>query len=162
MARISAAARAEKAEWIDSQIFELFLDKGFNALTFRNISLKTGMSMSSLQPYHTTHTFGNALVGRAFPYFTSKIDFSSLEAFERSWLTAIDDQGFRNIIFLLISHISEGEGVNELAKNGIRRLLDMVNEHLGQDGLDALDTLMGKLVLQTALTHEPIRQPVAS
>ncbi|QIZ76927.1 hypothetical protein [Ferrimonas lipolytica] len=158
MARITAAARAEKEEWINSQIFELFLEKGFNSLTFRNISLKTGLSMSSLQPYHTTKTFGNALIGRAFPYFTSKLDFSSIEKFEETWINAIEDAGFRNIVFLLISHISEGHGVTEIASSGLKRLTSMVEEQLGKEGLKSLDAMMGKLVIETALIYSPIKQ----
>ncbi|PSU36224.1 hypothetical protein [Photobacterium lutimaris] len=152
MARISAKERQEKLEFINQKIFELFLREGFGSLTFYNIAEETGIRQSTLQSYHKTHTIPEALTGKVAPYFMSKLDMSNLSAFRDSWMTALNDSGFRNILSLLVGHITTADNLGELAGKGLLGLIAAIEAELGEEGRKSLNELMGLSVIEIALS----------
>jgi len=159
MARISKQERQKKLEFINEQIWNLFLEKGWSEITYYNVSLKTGMRQSSLQAYHkNANSFGEALKGRAFPYFMDKIELTSIEVLEQSWNNGLKDAGFRNIIWLLIGHVTESEQINTFAHKGLLRLLALVRNELGDDGYATIEKLIGRTAIEMALTYKTIKE----
>ncbi|UJF17840.1 hypothetical protein L0B53_12470 [Vibrio sp. SS-MA-C1-2] len=158
MARITKEQRQQKYEFINQSIWELFLEKGWGQVTYHQVSLKTGIRQSSLQSYHkSVSSFGDALKGRAFPYFLSHLDLSSCEVLDKSWTIALKDPGFRHIIWLLIGHISESKEINELAYQGLSKLLMKVSEELGEEGYQTIEKMIGRTAIDMAFNHKLIK-----
>lgn len=151
MARITKEERVKREEMINEAIFELFLDEGYGSLSMKNVAKRAGVRQSTLQSYHSLDTLHNALIGRVSPYFFSKISLDSVDDLQASWKCALEDNGFRNILSLLVGHIAESEKVGALAYKGLMGLMDSVNTNLGEDGTETLYNLMGRSVIQIAL-----------
>ncbi|MCY9853987.1 hypothetical protein [Vibrio mediterranei] len=151
MPRISKAEMEAKRELINGEIFNLFLEEGFDAINMYNVSMRTGIRQSTLQTYHKADTLHTALTGKVAPYFFSKLNMETVEDFETSWLKAIDDSGFCNILTLLVGHITTSEKVGVLAYKGLMGLINAVEMSLGEDGRKSLNGLIGRSVIEIAM-----------
>lgn len=158
MAKITAAERAEKLEFINQTIFELFLEQGWHAVNFPNIAKRTNMSASTIQSYHKADTFGEALIGRSFPYFIAQLDLSSLTRFEATWSLAMEDKGFCNIIMLLMNDTFL-QSANNATIGGMDRFLNYVESELGKPGTELVECLLGRLLIKLTTGKGEILKP---
>lgn len=147
MARISREERQRKLEELNEGIWQLFLEQGYDALTFYNIAHYVNWRQSTIQSYHKSETLVSAIRGRIEPYFLGKLDLSSLESLEQSWLSSLHDNGFVNIIRFLINLNCNDRSMVELTAYGVRRLEEVSQESLGNDGLELMQKLMGLSVM---------------
>lgn len=151
MPRISKAEMEAKRELINTEVFNLFLEEGFDAINMYNVSIRTGIRQSTLQTYHKADTLHTALTGRVAPYFFAKLNMESLEDFEKSWIDALNDSGFCNILTLLVGHIAASEKVGNLPYKGLMGLIDAVDGSLGKEGKELLYKLMGFSMIEIAI-----------
>ncbi|NOH78725.1 hypothetical protein F0231_03110 [Vibrio sp. RE86] len=150
MARISREERQRKLEQLNDGIWQLFLEQGYDALTFYNIAHYVNWRQSTIQSYHKSETLVTAIRGRIEPYFLGKLNFDSLCSLEQSWVESLEDNGFVNIIRFLINLNCSDPFMVDLTGYGVRRLEEVVAQSLGDDGLVLLQKLMGLSVMKIA------------
>lgn len=150
MARISREERQRKLEELNEGIWQLFLEQGYDALTFYNIAHYVNWRQSTIQSYHKSETLISAVRGRIEPYFIGKLDLTSTGSLEQSWSKGLEDKGFVNIIRFLINLNCSDPFIVELTAYGVKRLEDISYEALGEDGLNLMQKLMGLSVMKIA------------
>lgn len=148
MARISREERQRKLEELNEGIWQLFLNKGYDALTFYNIAHYVNWKQSTIQSYHKSETLVSAVRGRIEPYFLGKLDLSSLDSLEASWLKSLEDSGFVNIIRFLINLNCNDSSMIALTAYGVKRLEEVSYGALGSEGLALMQKLMGLSVMK--------------
>ncbi|WP_394245311.1 hypothetical protein [Vibrio astriarenae] len=150
MARISKEERQRKLEELNEGIWQLFLERGYDALTFYNIAHYVNWRQSTIQSYHRSDTLVTAVRGRIEPYFIGKLNFASLESLEATWMDSLKDSGFVNIIRFLINLNCNDKFIVDLTAFGVKRLEEISTESLGLEGLALMQKLMGLSVMAIA------------
>lgn len=147
MARITQQQKEENLSKFNKIIIDIFLNEGWHAVTYDNIAKIAGVRKSTLQGYYETHRdFGNAMKGQIFPVFIKHLDFSSRDRIIESWISALEDRVFRNILTMMISNASS-DTPNEMTVIGVGNLQKLFVQQLGQEGSDILERLLGKTVM---------------
>lgn len=156
MGRLTSEEKASRMATYDDIVWDIFIDKGWDGVTYKNIADEIGIAQSSLQSYYkTSQDFGEALNGRVLPYFMArnKLD-GTLTQFEESWEYAlINDKGFKHIIFLLLGHIADPRGIDKLALYTLHNLMGLVETKFGSEGSYSLERLFGYSLLKNALNN---------
>ncbi len=146
MAKISAEEKHRKKAEFDAHIYDIFINEGWDAVTYERMAKDFGTRKSSIQRYYGKRLdFGNALQGKILPIILPLLDFSDKEAFIASWLLALDNQTFREVNKLLIENAT-GSGVG--GWQGVNRLLHIMRNTMSDNDADAaITTCLGKSVL---------------
>ena len=149
MARITLEQRKENTEKFDAIIVKLFLENGWNSVTYDNIAKVAGVRKSTLQGYYPSNKdFGNALKGRIFPIFISHLDFTDEQRLIDSWNVALDVKEFRMVISMFIANSASLEP-SSLTLKGMQGLITLFSDHLGLERATAVaEILLGKTVMK--------------
>lgn len=154
MGRLTAVEKASRMDAYNIIVWKMFLNDGWDGVTYKNVADKVGIAQSSLQSYYkTSKDFGIALEGKVFPYFMSKNKLDgTLTQFEDSWEYAFtNDSGFRHIVFLLTGHITDSREIHKQSILTLHSLMGTVEAKFGSDGTRALERLFGYSALKKAL-----------
>lgn len=157
MGRLTTEEKSSRMGTYNVLVWEMFLNDGWDGVTYKNIADKIGIAQSSLQSYYkTSKDFGDALRGKVLPYFMSKNKLDgTLEEFEESWEYAfINDSGFKHIVFLLAGHIIDPREINKLALVSLHHLMGVVEAKFGSEGTRSLERLFGYSLLRNALNNK--------
>lgn len=104
MARITQAQRKANKEQYDADIYQLFLDIGWDKLTYERVSKHLGVKKSTLQSYYPSkHDFFLIWEGKHLPLFYERADFSSKAALLSSWQSMLEDEFLSVLIRYAVS-----------------------------------------------------------
>ncbi|MFH0287977.1 hypothetical protein ACGRSR_09985 [Vibrio owensii] len=132
MARITQEERKKNKEKYDELIFKLFVEEGWESVTLDRVSKILNIRKSTLQGYYPEKMdFMRALEGKVYPEIIGSLDFSSSNAFVKSWATMlVSNRVFKQAISMILINVLKIEGtpgprlqrpiiriINELAKN---------------------------------------------
>ena len=148
MARITQEQKEDNLKKYNQIIVDLFLTEGWQAVTYDNIAKIAGVRKSTLQGYYETNKdFGQALRGKIFPIFAKFLDLTSKDNLITSWNDALNQKQFRLIINMFIAN-SAAEIPSDMTIMGVKNLIIMFNEALGEDSREIVELLLGKTVLK--------------
>ncbi|PKF49740.1 TetR/AcrR family transcriptional regulator [Enterovibrio nigricans] len=112
-------------------IVDIFMENGWDAVTYGSIAKRTGLSRSGIQRIvPTKESMITAFQGQLFAYVTNKIDASSDESIRQSWRNALLEAQFANCIRYLIGAISSDEEGRYKAAMGFQKLCSLYGEKL--------------------------------
>ncbi|ROS01861.1 TetR family transcriptional regulator [Sinobacterium caligoides] len=156
MARKSAAEAALTKQKIADTIVALTVKEGFDSVSYTRLSRETGVSRSGIaNHFPDKRSMIEAFQGQIFGIFTKYLDLSSRESFMASWLKALSHDEFRNILLLIFIHMgtSINGDMNLKAVNGVNRLMGFIEGSLGDEGIEVLELLLGKTLLNVVLRN---------
>lgn len=150
MARISKAQWEENFAAYNSIILDIFLNEGWDNVTYDRLSKETGLRKSTLQGYYASNSdFEVATQGKIFPIIRQNLDFSSKEALVNSWKNAMGSSNhFRMIMrkFIMQAH---KKGADGNGRNGVITLTNLISEKLpNEDSLALIQLLFGLTVTE--------------
>ena len=146
MAKITAQEKERKKAILDAHIYEVFINEGWDALSYERIAKDFGTRKSSIQRYYEKRLdFGIALQGKIFPIIVDLLDFTDEARFIASWVKALENQTFREVNKLLIENAT-GSGTG--GRIGVSKLLNKMKATMSNDEANAaLKTCLGESVL---------------
>lgn len=148
MAKITAEQRLKKKNELDEIVLSIFWEHGWSAISYALVAEKYGCSRGAIQRYYPAHSdFSQALNGKVLPLILEKLDWSSSQEFYCSWVEQLqaDDQRFRRVMELLLNNALQGKS-SDMAKIGVSRLLQMIEERFGDKELGK--SLFGETFLE--------------
>ncbi|NRB41018.1 MAG: hypothetical protein HRU20_21530 [Pseudomonadales bacterium] len=108
---------------ISEAIVNTFLEEGWQAVDYRALQDRTKMSLGAIQRYYPTKdTFQDAFQGAVRDYIAKKVDLSSQDKLEKSWMAAFKDPKFRMVIAYLFSVPARTPEVKEKTLKRIEEL----------------------------------------
>lgn len=138
MARITAEEKARKQEELNNIILDIFWNEGLHAVTYTEIAKRFGTTKSAIQRYFpSSDHFPLAWQGKIGPIMMEKLDWSSQEAFVKSWMSALSDEEdirFRRIMELLFSETSKPAS-SQPTKIGVDRFTQQINQAFGDESV---------------------------
>lgn len=139
MARITKAKWEENFANYNAIILRIFLNEGWDHVTYDRLSKETGLRKSTLQGYYPSNTdFEVALKGKVFPIIAQHLDFESKEALIASWQSAMKDTQFRMVMRMFVMHAYK-KGADGSGRQGVLGLGKLIADKLPED--DALETI---------------------
>ncbi len=148
MARITASEKAANKLRLDKLITTVFLDEGWEAVTYDRISKEADIRKSTLQGYYPSRAdFGEALRGKVLPVFMEYLDFTSREAFIHSWTEALKFKKFRLILNMMIITATQNHS-SEMAVKGLANFIQHVLKQIGQEAYQDIELLIGRTVIR--------------
>ncbi|GAL15399.1 transcriptional regulator LuxT [Vibrio astriarenae] len=139
MARITKAKWEENFANYNAIILRIFLNEGWDHVTYDRLSKETGLRKSTLQGYYPSNTdFEVALKGKVFPIIAQHLDFESKEALIASWQSAMTDTQFRMVMRMFVMHAYK-KGADGSGRQGVLGLGKLIADKLPKD--DALETI---------------------
>ncbi|MEL0608928.1 hypothetical protein [Vibrio echinoideorum] len=150
MARISKAQWEENFASYNAIILEIFLNEGWDNVTYDRLSKETGLRKSTLQGYYPSNAdFESAIQGKVFPIILRHLDFSSREQLIDSWKTSMSSSNqFRMIMRMFIMHAHK-KGADGNGRNGVITLTKLISERLpNEDSLALIQLLFGLTVTE--------------
>lgn len=148
MSRITKTQKLENQKHYDEIVLNLFLAEGHEALTYARIAQEIGISLTTLQGYYpTTRAIRSILHQPMLSIVIESLDFSSEEAFLKSWQNALDNEPFRYVIKLMFFHASQVKNPEEfnISSDGVFR--DKMLESFGTDSIRIIETVVGRSML---------------
>ena len=147
MARISREQREQNLANYNEIILQIFLNEGWEYITYDRLSRDTGLRKSTLQGYYPTNQhFEVAIRGKIFPIIIHHLDFTDRNALFSSWKEAMKNTQFRMVMrmFVMQSYKSGGDGSSRL---GVIKLGQLIAHHLpNHDPLTLIRELFGLTV----------------
>ncbi|MDD9194460.1 TetR/AcrR family transcriptional regulator [Aliivibrio sp. S3MY1] len=147
MARITTEERERKKAQYDALILSIFLEEGWDAITYDRLAKDLGIGKSSVQRYYENRMlFATALQGKLMPMALRRLDMTSKEAFIDSWELAInDDQDhvFREIVRMLMTNILH-VGTSKATAMAVNRLISVLSTSIGEnEAVEAVKASLG-------------------
>jgi AcrR family transcriptional regulator len=122
---------------IHQAIIDIFMDKGWEAISYGSIAKHTGLSRGGVQRIvPSKDAMMGAFQGQVNEFVYTQLDFSDEASLTNSWLAALDNAQFRNCIKFFIGSVSHESSAKELAKNGFENFASKV-------GKDKIQSLIG-------------------
>lgn len=149
MARISKAQWEENFASYNAIILEIFLNEGWDNVTYDRLSKETGLRKSTLQGYYASNSdFEVAIKGKVFPIILKHLDFSSRAQLIVSWKQAMSSNQFRMIMRLIIMHAHK-KGADGNGRLGVIGLTKLISDKLpDEDALELVQLLFGLTVTE--------------
>lgn len=120
---------------IHQAIIDIFMEKGWEAISYGSIAKYTGLSRGGVQRIvPNKDAMMGAFQGQVTEFVSEQLDFSSETSLTDSWVTALDNLQFRNCIKFFISSISNESPGKEIAKKGF----ESFSEKVGQEKMQSL------------------------
>lgn len=150
MARITAEERAQKKQKLDDMIMTIFMNEGWNSVTYDRLAKEFNVRKSSIQAYYPhSIMFATALQGKLFPLITPLLDFTTKEAFILSWSKAYRDETqsvFKDVMEMLLDNILK-DGTSPYSKGAVLKLQQMLSKNTGeQEAEAAMKIIFGEMV----------------
>lgn len=154
MARITQQQKAENLARYNSIILELFLNEGWDSVTYDRLAKETGLRKSTLQGYYPSNKdFAQAMQGKVMPIVIEQLDFSSPQAFVDSWMTGLEQKQFSMIIRMFVSNSTKPQP-SEFSQRGILGLKQLIASHLPDESADEiLEAVLGKSVMSLLFSN---------
>ncbi len=149
MARISREQHEQNFVSYNQLILQIFLNEGWEHITYDRLSKETGLRKSTLQGYYpTSQHFELAIKGKVFPIMMHHLDFSSKDTLLDSWKRAMQDTQFRMVMrmFVMQAYKIGGDSSSRL---GIINLGQLVAHYIpNHDPLTIIRELFGLTVTE--------------
>ena len=114
---------------IHQAIIDIFMEKGWEAISYGSIAKHTGLSRGGVQRIvPNKDAMMGAFQGQVTEYVSEQLDFSDEVTLTNSWMNALDNLQFRNCIKFFISAISTESPGKALAKKGFESFSEKVGE----------------------------------
>ncbi|MGR5320479.1 TetR/AcrR family transcriptional regulator [Vibrio jasicida] len=151
MARITAEQRASNKAEYDALILRIFMEEGWDHVTYDRLSKELGIRKSTLQGYYENRLmFATALQGKILPHVMQKLDVNSSEGFIRSWFDAYwdhEDHVFREVVRMLVtSVVDSGSGAVQI-KRAINQIELVLSNNIGkEEARNTMEIVFGKII----------------
>ncbi|EEY71153.1 Uncharacterised protein [Grimontia hollisae] len=125
-------------------IIDVFMEEGWEGVTYGSIAKRTGMSRSGIQRVvPTKESMVSAFQGQMLAYVTSKIDTTDSETIKQSWMLALKETKFANCIRYLLGAVNGGHEGKQKVVWGITTLIEQYGQTLVVEliGLSAIHLL---------------------
>ena len=144
MARITKEKWQENFATYNAIILKIFLNEGWEYVTYDRLSKETGLRKSTLQGYYPSNQdFAVAMDGKVLPIIMDHLSFESKEALIQSWTESLESKEFRMIMKMLMMHATKHEDQGQGAL-GAKGLLNIIQHKLpNEDGLALIQQLFG-------------------
>ena len=144
MARITKEKWQENLAKYNAIILHIFLNEGWDHVTYDRLSKETGLRKSTLQGYYPSNQdFAIAMYGKVLPIIMDHLSFESKEALIKSWSASLESKEFRMIMKMFMMHASKHEDKGQGAL-GAKGLVNIIQHKLpNEDGLALLQHLFG-------------------
>ncbi|PKF62197.1 TetR/AcrR family transcriptional regulator [Psychromonas sp. psych-6C06] len=114
---------------IQQAIVDIFMEKGWEAISYGSIAKHTGLSRGGVQRIvPNKDAMMGAFQGQVSEFFTKQLDFSNEHSLTDSWVRALDNLHFRNCLKFFIGAISNDSPGKALAKQGFENFSEKVGE----------------------------------
>ncbi|MDD1782758.1 TetR/AcrR family transcriptional regulator [Enterovibrio sp. ZSDZ35] len=131
MAKNTKEGALQTEQLVYHTIVDIFMESGWDAVTYGSIAKRTGLSRSGIQRIvPTKESMITAFQGQVFSYVTNMIDGASNESIRQSWHAALLDAQFANCIRYFIGAIGSDEEGRHKAALGFQRLCSLYGEQL--------------------------------
>lgn len=149
MARITKEQREKNLQTYNALILDIFLNEGWENVTYDRLSKETGLRKSTLQGYYpTSKDFDVAIKGKVFPILMQHLDFTSRQSLVSSWQQALQHNQFRMVMrmFILQAHKMGDASSSRLGVIGLGQL---INQRLpNEDSLSVIRELFGLTITE--------------
>ena len=120
---------------IQQAIVDIFMEKGWEAISYGSIAKHTGLSRGGVQRIvPNKDAMMGAFQGQVVDFVSQQLDFSNETSLTDSWVSALENLQFRNCIKFFIGAISSDTHGKTLAKKGFEDFSDKV----GQEKMQSL------------------------
>jgi len=120
---------------IHQAIVDIFMEKGWEAISYGSIAKHTGLSRGGVQRIvPNKDAMMGAFQGQVVEFVSEQLDFSDENTLTTSWVNALDNLQFRNCIKFFIGAISNDPSVKVVAKQGFESFSKVV----GQEKMQSL------------------------
>ncbi|WP_022942130.1 TetR/AcrR family transcriptional regulator [Psychromonas hadalis] len=120
---------------IHQAIVDIFMAKGWEAISYGSIAKHTGLSRGGVQRIvPSKEAMMGAFQGQIIAFIDEALDFTNDQSLTDSWIVALDNLQFRNCITFFIGAISGETSGKVLAKKGFERFYEKV----GQEKMQSL------------------------
>lgn len=149
MARISKAKWEENYASYNAIILEIFLNEGWDHVTYDRLSKETGLRKSTLQGYYPSNTdFEKALKGKVFPIIAAHLDFSTKASLLSSWKEGMKVTQFRMVMRMFVMHAYK-KGAEGSGRQGVLGLGNLISDRLPEENtLEVIQLLFGLTVTE--------------
>ncbi|MCG9690297.1 hypothetical protein L1D55_00535 [Vibrio sp. Isolate22] len=145
MARITKAQREKNFQSYNALILEIFLNEGWEHVTYDRLSKETGLRKSTLQGYYPSNAnFDVAIKGKVFPILIQRLDFSNKETLLASWQRSLQHHQFRMIMRMFIMQAYKKGGESSSRVVGLGQILEQKLPN--EDALHLIRVLFGLTV----------------
>ncbi|MEZ9523135.1 TetR/AcrR family transcriptional regulator [Enterovibrio norvegicus] len=142
MAKNTKEGALQTEALVHQTIIDIFMEHGWEAVTYGSIAKLTGLSRSGIQRIvPSKEAMGEAFQGQVFSYVFDKLDTSTPEAVVTSWLNAFDDPKFSNCIRYLVGAVHAEDMGKRKAAKGLEKMSSLL-------GRETTITLMGLSVVK--------------
>ena len=146
MAKSTQKKALETEKCIQQAIVDIFMEKGWEAISYGSIAKHTGLSRGGVQRIVPNKDAMLATFeGHVTDVFTKQLDFSSELSLMDSWLISLENLQFRNCLKFFICAISN----DSLGKASAKKIFDGLSEKIGQDKMQSLIGLAVYQLLET-------------
>ena len=120
---------------IQQAIVDIFMEKGWEAISYGSIAKHTGLSRGGVQRIvPNKDAMMGAFQGQIALFVAEQLDFSTDESITESWMIALNNLQFRNCLKFFIGAISSDSLGKALAKKGFENFA----EKMGQEKMQSL------------------------
>ncbi|WP_318448830.1 TetR/AcrR family transcriptional regulator [Photobacterium leiognathi] len=150
MARITAEERAQKKQALDEMVISIFMNEGWDHVTYDRLAKEFNVRKSSIQAYYPNSImFATALQGKVLPLVMPLLNFTSKQAFIDSWLKAYKDEQqhiFKEVVKMLLDNILK-DGTSPYARGAVLKLQEMLAANIGEkDAEEAMKMVFGEII----------------
>ena len=130
-------------------VIDQILNLGYDKMSYTTLSEQAGISRTGISHHFPRKIdFVIALDSKIFLLFTSYLELEKgVQAFQESWINAMDNPQFIAILRLIYHHIISSEGSVEFSQGGLQRLYKLIKDKLGADAEKELEWLIGKSLI---------------
>jgi len=120
---------------IHQAIVDIFMDKGWEAISYGSIANHTGLSRGGVQRIvPNKDAMLGAFQGQVSDYVSEQLDFTNDSLLTESWESALENSQFRNCIKFFIGAVSTDSPGKELA----RKDFDNFSDKIGKEKMQSL------------------------
>ncbi|KXF81715.1 TetR/AcrR family transcriptional regulator [Enterovibrio coralii] len=131
MAKNTKEGALQTEHLVYQTIVDIFMESGWDAVTYGSIAKRTGLSRSGIQRIvPTKECMIVAFQGQVFSYVTNKIDDTNADSIKSSWQASLLDAKFANCVRYLIGAVSADEEGRHKAALGFQRLCSLYGEQV--------------------------------
>lgn len=120
---------------IHQAIIDIFMEKGWEAISYGSIAKHTGLSRGGVQRIvPNKDAMLAAFQGQVATFVHDQLDFTNEHLLTESWTSALENLQFRNCIKFFIGAISTNSPGRVVARKGF----DTFSEKIGQEKMQSL------------------------
>ncbi len=120
---------------IHQAIVDIFMEKGWEAISYGSIAKHTGLSRGGVQRIvPNKDAMMGAFQGQVSEFVMGQLDFTNEMLLTESWINALDNLQFRNCLKFFIGAISSESPSKALARKGF----DSFSEKVGEEKMQSL------------------------